>query len=111
MALSDTCSEVSWRLTSDIVHYIDWGYDIKDISKLVDVIFTLASFQVKHDAPFMSEVEQRNGMNRVIIFMFKEFLENTDEKSRILFSEIVQHNQNLNAVLNSTDVDWSMIQS
>jgi len=27
MALSDTCSDVSWQLASDIVHYLDWEYD------------------------------------------------------------------------------------
>ena len=40
MALSDTCSEVSWQLASDIVHYLDWGYGIEDISNLVDVVFS-----------------------------------------------------------------------
>ena len=79
MALSDTCSEVSWQLASDIVHYLDWGYGIEDISNLVDVVFSLASFQAKHDAPFMNAQEQKNGIDRMVISMFKDFLEDTDK--------------------------------
>ena len=74
MALSDTCSEVTWQLASDIVHYLDWGYGIEDISNLVDVVFSLASFQAKHDAPFMNAQEQKNGIDRMVISMFKDFV-------------------------------------
>ena len=103
MALSDTCSEVSWQLASDIVHYLDWGYGIEDISNLVDVVFSLASFQAKHDAPFMNAQEQKNGIDRMVISMFKDFLDDTDDESRIKFSDVVQANLNLRTALNTTD--------
>lgn len=103
MALSDTCSEVSWQLASDIVHYLDWGYAIEDISNLVDVVFSLASFQAKHDAPFMNAQEQKNGINRMVISMFKDFLEDTDKVTQSKFADVVQANLNLRIALNTTD--------
>ena len=103
MALSDTCSEVSWQLASDIVHYLDWGYGIEDISNLVDVVFSLASFQAKHDAPFMNAQEQKNGINRIVISMFIDFLEDTDKVTQSKFADVVQANLNLRIALNTTD--------
>ena len=103
MALSDTCSEVSWQLASDIVHYLDWGYGIEDISNLVDVVFSLASFQAKHDAPFMNAQEQKNGINRMVISMFIDFLEDTDKVTQSKFADVVQANLNLRIALNTTD--------
>jgi hypothetical protein len=58
MALSETCSDLSWQLASDIVNYLDSRYDRENISKLVDVIISLAAFQAKQDVPFFSESEQ-----------------------------------------------------
>ena len=103
MALSDTCSEVSWQLASDIVHYLDWGYGIEDISNLVDVVFSLASFQAKHDAPFMNAQEQKNGIDRMVISMFKDFLEDTDKATQSKFADVVQANLNLRTALDTTD--------
>ena len=103
MALSDTCSEVSWQLASDIVHYLDWGYGIEDISNLVDVVFSLASFQAKHDAPFMNAQEQKNGIDRMVISMFNDFLEDTDKVTQSKFADVVQANLNLRIALNTTD--------
>ena len=103
MALSDTCSEVTWQLASDIVHYLDWGYSIDDISNLVDVIFSLASFQVKHDAPFMNAQEQKNRIDRMVISMFKDFLEDTDKATQSKFADVVQANLNLRTALDTTD--------
>ena len=109
MALSDTCSEVSWQLASDIVHYLDWGYGIEDISNLVDVVFSLASFQAKHDAPFINAQEQKNGIDRMVISMFKDFLEKADDDSRIKFSEVIKLNKNLTTALNATSAAPSII--
>ena len=103
MALSDTCSEVSWQLASDIVHYLDWGYGIEDISNLVDVVFSLASFQAKHDAPFMNAQEQKNRIDRMVISMFKDFLEDTDKATQSKFADVVQANLNLRTALDTTD--------
>jgi hypothetical protein len=103
MALSDTCSEVSYQLATDIVHYLNWGYGIEDISNLVDVVFLLASFQVKHDAPFMNAQEQKNGIDHMVISMFNDFLEDTDNATQIKFAEVVQANLNLKAALNTTN--------
>ena len=103
MALSDTCSEVTWQLASDIVHYLDWGYSIDDISNLVDVIFSLASFQVKHDAPFMNAQVQKNRIDRMVISMFKDFLEDTDKATQSKFADVVQANLNLRTALDTTD--------
>jgi hypothetical protein len=109
MALSDTCSDVSWQLASDIIHYLDCGYDREDISKLVDVIFSVAAFQAKQDVQFFSESEQKQSMNRIVVGMFKSLLEKSDAESRKLFSQIAQVNQNLKAALESTEDESSLL--
>ena len=38
----------------------------------------------------------------MVISMFKDFLEDTDDESRIKFSDVVQANLNLRAALNTT---------
>jgi len=109
MVLSDTCSDISWQLASDIVHTLDWGYDLDDISRLVDVLFSIASFQAKQDVPFFSEFEQANAKNRIVIGMFKSLLEKADDDSRIKFSEVIKLNRNLSAALNPTSAEPSII--
>ena len=109
MALSDTSSDVSWQLASDIVNYLDCGYDREDISKLVDVIFSLAAFQAKQDVPFFSESEQKKAMNRIVVGMFKSLLEKSDAESRKLFSQISQVNINLKNALNSAEEESSIL--
>jgi hypothetical protein len=49
MAMSDTCYETLGSLSSDFMHYIDWGYDGKDLSLVVDSMYNLAKFGVLHD--------------------------------------------------------------
>ena len=109
MALSDTCSDVSWQLASDIVNYLDCGYDREDISKLIDVIFSIAAFQAKQDVPFFSESEQNQAMNRIVVGMFKSLLENSDAESRKLFSQIAQVNINLKNALKPADEESSIL--
>ena len=111
MALSDTCSDVSWQLASDIIHYLDWDYDIEDISKLIDVIFSIAAFQAKQDLPFFSVSEQKQAMNRIVVGMFKSLLEKSDVESRNFFSQIAHVNQNLITALKSTDEESSIFAS
>ena len=111
MALSDTCSEVSWQLASDIVNYLDCGYDREDIFKLVDVIFSLAAIQAKHDVPFFSESEQEKAMNRIVVGMFKSLLENSDAESRKLFSQISQVNLNFKNALKTSEAESSIFAS
>jgi hypothetical protein len=71
MALSDTCSDVSEQLAFDIAHYLEWKYEVESISKLVDTIFLLASFQSSQDAPFLDESGQFHASNSIVINMFK----------------------------------------
>lgn len=111
MALSDTCSDVSWQLASDIVNYLDCGYDREDISKLIDVIFSIALFQAKQDVPFFSESEQKQAMNRIVVGMFKSLLEKSDAESRKLFSQIAQINLNLKTALKSIEEESSILAS
>lgn len=49
MAMSDTCYETLGSLSSDFMHYIDWGYDGKDLSLVVDSMYNLVKFGVLHD--------------------------------------------------------------
>jgi hypothetical protein len=109
MALSDTCSDVSWQLASDIVNYLDCGCDREDISKLIDVIFSIAAFQAKQDVPFFSESEQKQAMNRIVVGMFKSLLENSDAESRKLFSQIAQVNINLKNALKPAEEESSIL--
>ena len=111
MALSDTCSDVSWQLASDIVNYLDCRYDREDISKLIDVIFSIAAFQAKQDVPFFSESEQKQAMNRIVVGMFKSLLEKSDAESRKLFSQIAQINLNLKTALKSIEEESSILAS
>jgi hypothetical protein len=50
----------------------------------------------------MNAQEQKNGIDRMVISMFKDFLEDTDDESRIKFSDVVQANLNLRTALNAT---------
>ena len=111
MALSDTCSDVSWQLASDIVNYLDCGYDREDISKLIDVIFSIAAFQAKQDVPFYSESEQKQAMNRIVVGMFKSLLEKSDAESRKLFSQITQVNINFINALKTAEEESSILAS
>ena len=78
-------------------------------SDIVDVVFSLASFQAKHDAPFMNAQEQKNGIDRMVISMFKDFLEKADGDSRVKFSEVIKLNKNLTTALNATSAAPSII--
>ncbi len=99
MALSDTCSDVSNQLASDIINYLDWGYEVEGISKLLDAIFLIASFQAAQDVPFFSDAEQTLASNRIVIGLFENHLRNADEETRSHFSEVVQVNQRLKDAL------------
>lgn len=111
MALSDTCSDVSWQLASDIVNYLDYGYDREDISKLVDVIFSIAAFQAKQDVPFFNESEQKQAINRLVISTFKSLLQKGNAESRKLFAQIAQVNLNLQNAIRSTEEELSIFSS
>ncbi len=111
MALSDTCSDVSWQLASDIINYLDCGYDREDISKLIDVIFSIAAFQAKQDLPFFSESEQKQAINRIVVGMFKSLLEKSDAESRMLFAQIAQTNLSLKTALKTTEEESSILAS
>ncbi len=74
MALSDACSDVSDQLASDIIHYFEWKYEVESISKLVDAIFLLASFQASQGAPFLDDSGQFHANKRIVINMFNNSL-------------------------------------
>jgi hypothetical protein len=60
-------------------------YELEDISKLVDVLFSTASFQAKQGAPSFIVFEQKNAKNRKVNGMFKSLLEKADDDSRNRF--------------------------
>lgn len=49
MAMSDTCYETLGDLSGSFMHYIDWGYDDKDLSLVVDSMYSLAKFGILQD--------------------------------------------------------------
>ena len=57
----------------------------------------------------MNAQEQKNGIDRMVISMFKDFLEKADGDSRVKFSEVIKLNKNLTTALNATSAAPSII--
>ncbi len=109
MALSDACSDVSDQLASDIIHYFEWKYEVESISKLVDAIFLLASFQASQDAPFLDESEPFHANKRIVINMFDNLLQQLNQDTRSIFSEVVKTNKRLSDALIEIEPESSLL--
>jgi hypothetical protein len=68
MALSDTCFEALDDLQNDLVGYADWGYNPKELNRIVTAMFELGSFIVIQDIPPGSSLDKLDdAIDRVVV--------------------------------------------
>lgn len=107
MALSDSCSDTIYQLSSEIVNYADWGYQPSQISHIFDALYNLSLFVVEQDNRLsLPKNELRVIAGRIFLYNLLS-IESDDLDALILklLADVSKVNNNFSVILDEVYSD------